>query len=68
MDNVTLHSDSFEDAVKEYILSLSPTTTCISKKKVFDDLKVKKDRTSKYPILQTIFSRIRPEIKLVQKS
>ena len=68
VDNLTLQSNSFEEAVKEYILTLSPTTTCISKKKVFDDLKVKKDRTIKYPVLQAILNQLRPEIKLLQKS
>lgn len=68
VDNLTLQSNSFEEAVKEYILALSPTITCISKKKVFDDLKIKKDRINKYPILQAIFNQLRPEIRLVQKS
>jgi hypothetical protein len=68
VDNVTIQSDSFEEAVKEYILALNPSTTSISKKKIFDDLKVKKDRTGKYPILQQVLSKLRPEIKLLQKS
>lgn len=68
VDNLTLQSNSFEEAVKEYILALSPTITCISKKKVFDDLKIKCGRINKYPILQAIFNQLRPEIRLVQKS
>jgi hypothetical protein len=68
VDNVTIQSDSFEEAVKEYILALNPSTTSISKKKDCDDLKVKKDRTGKYPILQQVLSKLRPEIKLLQKS
>ena len=68
VDNLTLQSDSFEEAVKEYISRLNPSTTYISRKKVFDDLNVKKDRTVKFPILQAIFSQLKPDIKLVQKS
>ena len=68
VSNLIIQSDTFEEAVKEYILALKPNTTWISKKKVFDDLKVKKDRNIKFPILQTILSQLRPEIKLVQKS
>lgn len=68
VDNLTLQSNSFEEAVKEYILSLSPGVTSISKKKVFDDLKIKCGRINKYPILQAIFNQLRPEIRLVQKS
>jgi hypothetical protein len=68
IDNLTLQSDSFEEAVKEYISRLNPSTTYISRKKVFDDLKVKKDRTIKFPILQAIFGQLKPNIKLVQKS
>jgi hypothetical protein len=42
--------------------------TVISKKKVFDDLKVRKDRTSKFSILEQILSQLRPEIMLLKKS
>jgi hypothetical protein len=35
---------------------------------VFDDLKVRKDRIGKFPILRSILERLRPEIKLLQKS
>jgi LPS O-antigen subunit length determinant protein (WzzB/FepE family) len=66
VDNVTIQSESkedFEDSLKRYILTLNPDMTYISRKKVFDDLKIKKDRKLKFPLLQQ-----RPEIKLVQKS
>jgi hypothetical protein len=66
--NITIQSDSFEEAVKAYVLSLNPDVTSISKKKVFDDLKVRKDRIVKFPILRSILGRLRPEIKLIQKS
>ncbi len=46
VDNVTIQSDSFEEAAKEYISALDPNITKISKKKVFDDLK--------FPILEQI--------------
>jgi LPS O-antigen subunit length determinant protein (WzzB/FepE family) len=66
VDNITIQSESkedFEDSLKRYILTLNPDMTYISRKKVFDDLKIKKDRKLKFPLLQQ-----RPEIKLVQKS
>jgi hypothetical protein len=65
--NTTIKSDSFEEAVKEYVLSLNPDVTSISKKKVFDDLKGRKDRNITFPILQSIIEQLRPEIKLLQK-
>ena len=68
VDNVTIQSDSFEEAVKEYILALDPNITVISKKKIFDDLKVRKDRTSKFPILEQILGQLRPGIMLLKKS
>ena len=68
VDNVTIQSDSFEEAVKEYIKTLDPNITEISKKKIFDDLKVKKHRTEKFPILKEILSELRPEIMLLKKS
>jgi hypothetical protein len=71
VDQVTIKSDStedFEKQVKEYILKLDSSITSISKKKVFDDLNTKKDRTKKYPILRSLLSQFRPEIKLLQKS
>lgn len=71
VDNVTIQSESkedFEENLKRYILTLNPETTYISRKKVFDDLNVKKDRKLKFPLLQQIFGKLRPEIKLVQKS
>jgi len=57
--------DSFKTQLEAYIRKLDSTTTCISKKKVFDDLKVKKDRTGKLPILQQLLTSLRPNIKLV---
>ena len=63
-----IQSDSFENAVKEYILTLKPSVTSISKKKVFDDLKVRKDRTKKFPILINIFGQLKPGIKILKKS
>ena len=64
----TMQSDSFENAVKEYILTLKPSVTSISKKKVFDDLKVRKDRTKEFPILINIFGQLKPGIKILKKS
>jgi hypothetical protein len=68
VDNVTIQSDSFEEAVKEYVKTLNPNTTVISKKKIFDDLKVRKNRTSMFPILEHILGQLRPEIMLLKKS
>jgi hypothetical protein len=56
----TIQSESFEEAVKKYISKLDSSTTSISKKKVFDDLKVKKDRTNKLPILRQLLGQLRP--------
>ncbi|ADO00514.1 hypothetical protein WIV_gp170 [Wiseana iridescent virus] len=67
VDCTTIKSSSFEGMVKEYILKLSDTTTEITKKKVFDDLQVKKDRKDKFPILRAILAQLRPEIKLILK-
>jgi hypothetical protein len=53
--------------LKKYIASLSETTTEITKKKIFDDLKVKKDRKDKFPILRAILAQLRPEILLKLK-
>jgi hypothetical protein len=68
VDNVTIQSDSFEEAVKEYVKTLDPTTTVISKKKIFDDLKIRKNRTSMFPMLEYILGQLRPEIMLLKKS
>jgi len=68
VDNVTIQSDSFEDCVKKYVSTLNSKLISISKKQVFDDLKVKKDRNIKFPILKAILNQLRPDIKLVQKS
>jgi hypothetical protein len=68
VDNVTIQSDSFEEAVKEYVKTLDPTTTVISKKKIFDDLKIRKNRTERFPMLEYILGQLRPEIMLLKKS
>jgi|GWRWMinimDraft_13_1066021.scaffolds.fasta_scaffold00340_4 hypothetical protein len=60
--------DDFKAKLEEYILKLDSATTCISKKKVFDDLNVKKGRTDKLPLLQFILGKLRPNVKLLQKS
>jgi hypothetical protein len=68
--NTTLQASSQEDfaeLLRAYISGLGSNTTEITKKKVFDDLKVKKDRMSKVAILRIMFDRLRPEIKLKQK-
>lgn len=68
--NTTLQSKTKEDFVNqltEYITQLDEFTTQISKKKIFDDLKVKKDRKDKYPILRNLLSELRPEIVLKLK-
>ena len=64
VDNVTIQSDSFE----EYVSTLNSKLTSISKKQVFDNLKVKKDRNIKFPILKAILNQLRPDIKLVLKN
>jgi len=58
--------DEFKAKLEEYILKLDSTITSISKKKVFDDLEVKKDRLQKLPILQQLLRQFRPEIKLLR--
>jgi hypothetical protein len=68
VDNMTLKADSFEEAVKNYVMALKAETREISKKKIFDDLNVKKDRNGKFSVLQALLSQLRPEIKLLQKS
>jgi hypothetical protein len=67
VDNVTMQSDSFEEAVKEYIRTLDPNTTIISKKKIFDDLKIRKNRTSMFPMLEYILGQLRPEIRIIKR-
>ena len=58
--------DTFKAKLEEYIRQLdSSTTTSISRKKVFDDLKITKDRTSKLPLLKQLFGQLKPNIKLV---
>jgi len=71
VENMSIKSENkedFEESLKRYILTLDPETTSISKKKVFDDLKVKKDRLQKVSMLQTLLNALRPEIKLLRSS
>jgi hypothetical protein len=68
--NTTLSANSQQDFInqlKEYISGLDSNTTSISKKKVFDDLNVKKDRKDKFPLLRAILNELRPDILLKQK-
>lgn len=67
VDCTTIQTTSFEEMVTLYISKLSKTTTEITKKKIFDDLQVKKDRKDKFPILRAILAQLRPEIKLILK-
>jgi hypothetical protein len=69
VENTTIQSENkedFEDSLKRYILNLDSETTSISKKKVFDDLKIKKNRVEKLPVLQKLLNSLRPEIKLLR--
>jgi hypothetical protein len=69
VENTTIQSENkedFEESLKRYILSLDFETTSISKKKVFDDLQIKKNRTEKLPVLQKLLASLRPEIKLLR--
>ncbi|CCV02291.1 hypothetical protein IIV30_096L [Invertebrate iridescent virus 30] len=68
--STTLQSKSKEDFINkltDYIHQLDECTTQISKKKVFDDLKVKKDRKDKYPVLKSLLSQLRPDVVLKLK-
>ncbi|CCV01821.1 hypothetical protein IIV22_144R [Invertebrate iridescent virus 22] len=68
--STTLQSKSKEDFINkltDYIHQLDECTTQISKKKVFDDLKVKKDRKDKYPVLKNLLSQLRPDVVLKLK-
>ena len=65
--NTTFQASSqreFKELLKKYVERLDSTTTDITKKKVFDDLKVNKERNSKLPILKYVLSQLRPDIKL----
>ncbi|AHL67634.1 hypothetical protein DH26_gp147 [Chloriridovirus anopheles1] len=69
--NMTIQSKTpqeFRLQLEAYIRGLDSTTTTISKKKVFDDLNVKKDRVNKLPLLQQLLRQLKPQIRLVQKS
>jgi len=68
--NTTLQASSQEDFAKllrDYVSKLDSNTTEITKKKVFDDLRVKKDRKDKFPLLRAILKELRPDISLKQK-
>ncbi|ADO00477.1 hypothetical protein WIV_gp133 [Wiseana iridescent virus] len=68
--NTTLQAktqEDFVDQLKEYITKLDDCTTQVSKKKIFDDLEIKKDRKDKFPILRALLAQLRPEIKLILK-
>ncbi len=65
---IIIQSDSFEEAVIEYVKTLDSNTTVISKKKIFDDLKIRKNRTERFPILEQVLGQLRPEIMLLKKS
>jgi hypothetical protein len=69
VENMTIQSrnrEDFEESLKRYILNLDPEISSISKKKVFDDLQIKKNRTEKLPVLQKILNTLRPDIKLLR--
>jgi hypothetical protein len=68
--NTTLTAKSQKEFVielKTYIKKLDKDTTEITKKKIFDDLNVKTDRKGKFPIVQSILGKMRPEISLKLK-
>ena len=68
--NTSLQANSlkeFDIQLKKYILKIDSTTKEITRKKVFDDLKIKIGRKEKYPILKDILRRVRPDIKLKLK-
>jgi hypothetical protein len=71
VETTTIRSDNkedFEEDLKRYISTLNPETTSISRKKVFDDLKIAKNRLQKLPVLQALLDRLRPDIKLLRSS
>jgi hypothetical protein len=68
--NTTLEAKSNQDFItqlKAYISKIDESTTEITKKKIFDDLKVKRDRKDKFPLLRSILGQMRPEISLKLK-
>ena len=68
--NTTLQASSQQDFIsqlKEYISQIDDETTSISKKKVFDDLNVRKNRKELYVTLKTILGQVRPDITLKHK-
>jgi len=62
----TIQADTNENfrLLEEYINKLGTSITSISRKKVFDDLKV----LSNFPLLQQLLAQLRPNVKLLQKS
>ena len=68
VDQVNIQANSLEESIKRYILALEPDTTNITKKKVFDDLKIRRDRKKHTPILQQLLRELRPEIELFLKT
>jgi hypothetical protein len=69
--NTTLEAGSPSDFVavlREYISNLDESITCISKKQVFDDLRVTKDRREKTSVVKAVFEEMRPDVNLKSKS
>jgi hypothetical protein len=63
--NMTLEAGSPSDFVRvlrEYIANLDESVTCITKKQVFDDLRVTKDRREKTSVVKAVFEEMRPRI------
>jgi hypothetical protein len=69
--NTTLEAGSPSDFVavlREYIANLDESITCITKKQVFDDLRVTKDRREKTSVVKAVFEEMRPDVNLKSKS
>jgi hypothetical protein len=67
--NMTLEAGSPSDFVRvlrEYIANLDES--CITKKQVFDDLRVTKDRREKTSVVKAVFEEMRPDVNLKSKS
>jgi hypothetical protein len=63
--NMTLEAGSPSDFVRvlrEYIANLDESVTCITKKQVFDDLRVTKDRREKTSVVKAVFEEMRPDV------
>ena len=68
--NTTLQASTQQDFIsqlKEYISQIDDETTSISKKKVFDDLNIKKNRKDLFLTLKSVLSQVRPDITLKHK-